>query len=169
MPPWLPEPGYGDFVGERRLTAAQVSLIAEWVKEGGPKGEPSDLPAEPHFTEGWQMGPPDLMVQMAKPYRLGASGSDIFRNFVLPVNLKETRYVRAIELRQGRTAGEAGGLTIRRALANPLAAILAHVVRKRERGQAHSCYHAENDRLHGPAAKSAGSCSRTTGWWRRPQ
>jgi Tfp pilus assembly protein PilF len=101
MPPWLPEPGYGDFAGERRLTAAQLGLIAEWVKQGGPEGEPSDLPAEPHFTEGWQMGPPDLMVQMAKPYRLGPSGSDIFRNFVLPVNLKETRYVRAIELRPG--------------------------------------------------------------------
>ena len=101
MPPWPPEPGYADFVGERRLTDVQVGLIAEWVKQGGPEGEPSDLPAEPQFTEGWQMGPPDLMVQMPKPYRLAASGSDIFRNFVVPVNLKDTKYVRAIELRPG--------------------------------------------------------------------
>src|SRR5437879_13785585 len=33
MPPWLPEPGYGDFVGERRLTAVQLAIIAEWVKK----------------------------------------------------------------------------------------------------------------------------------------
>jgi len=101
MPPWLPEPGFGNFVGERRLTDAQLSLIAEWVKQGNPQGVPADLPPEPHFTEGWQMGPPDLTVQMPQPYQLAASGGDIFRNLVLPVDLKDTRYVRAIELRPG--------------------------------------------------------------------
>ena len=101
MPPWLPEPGFGDFVGERRLTDAQLSLIAEWVKQGTPQGVPADLPPEPHFTEGWQMGPPDLTVQMPQPYQLAASGGDIFRNLVLPVDLTDTKYVRAIELRPG--------------------------------------------------------------------
>ncbi len=101
MPPWLPEPGFGDFVGERRLTDAQLSLIAEWVKQGTPQGVPADLPPEPHFTEGWQMGPPDLTVQMPQPYQLAASGGDIFRNLVLPVDLRDTKYVRAIELRPG--------------------------------------------------------------------
>ncbi len=103
MPPWLPEPGYGDFVGERqlRLTDAELRLIAEWVKEGCPEGNPADLPPAPHFTEGWQMGPPDLIVQIPKPYRLAAGDSDIFRSFVLPVDLKEPKQVRAIELRPG--------------------------------------------------------------------
>ena len=101
MPPWLPEAGYGDFAGERRLTAEQIRLIAEWVKEGSAEGNPADLPPAPHFTEGWQMGPPDLVVQMPKPFRLRASGDDVFRNFVVPVSLKETRYVRAVELRPG--------------------------------------------------------------------
>jgi Flp pilus assembly protein TadD len=101
MPPWLPEPGFGDFVGERRLSDAQLSLIAEWVKQGTPQGVPADLPPEPHFTEGWQMGPPDLTVQMPQPYQLAASGGDIFRNLVLPVDSRDTKYVRAIELRPG--------------------------------------------------------------------
>jgi Flp pilus assembly protein TadD len=103
MPPWLPDPGYGDFVGERRLTDQQLNLIAEWVKAGEPEGEPSDLPAQPQFTEGWQLGPPDLIVQMPTPYRLQATGSDIFRNFVVPINVKETKYIRALELRPGNT------------------------------------------------------------------
>lgn len=47
------------------------------------------------------MGPPDLVVQMPQPYRVPASGGDVFRNFVVPVNVKEPRYVRAIELRPG--------------------------------------------------------------------
>jgi len=40
MPPWLPEPGYGDFDGERRLTGTQLRLIAEWVREGASEGNP---------------------------------------------------------------------------------------------------------------------------------
>jgi tetratricopeptide (TPR) repeat protein len=101
MPPWPPEAGYGDFAGVRRLSADQLRLLAEWVKQGSIEGDPADLPASPHFTEGWQIGPPDMVVQVPKPYRLAGGGGDVFRNFVVPVNLKEARYVRAIELRPG--------------------------------------------------------------------
>jgi Flp pilus assembly protein TadD len=101
MPPWLPAEGYGDFSGEHRLTAAQIEIIAEWVNEGAPEGNAADLPKAPLFTEGWQLGPPDLVLSVATPYRLPAGGTDVFRNFVLPVNIAETRYIRAIELRPG--------------------------------------------------------------------
>src|ERR1700710_1588314 len=36
MPPWLPEPGHGDFAEERRLTDEQIRLIQDWVKLGAP-------------------------------------------------------------------------------------------------------------------------------------
>jgi Flp pilus assembly protein TadD len=101
MPPWPPEPGYGDFAGERRLTDQQLRLIADWVKQGAPEGNSADLPPFPQFSEGWQMGPPDLIVKMPKPYVVAAGGSDIFRNFVVPVDVRETKYVRAVELRPG--------------------------------------------------------------------
>jgi len=101
MPPWPPEPGYGDFLGERRLTAAQIRRISEWVKQGCPEGQPADLPPQPVFIPGWQLGPPDLIVEMPQPYRLPAAGGNVFRNFVLPVKLNKTTYVRAIELRPG--------------------------------------------------------------------
>ena len=101
MPPWSPEPGYGDFASERRLTDAQLGLLAEWVKAGCPQGDRADLPPQPHFTVGWQLGPPDLIVKLAKPYQLAASGSDVFRNFVIPVDVKNTKYVRAVEVRPG--------------------------------------------------------------------
>src|SRR5271154_2962772 len=29
MPPWKAEPGFGDFLGERRLTDAQIALIQD--------------------------------------------------------------------------------------------------------------------------------------------
>ncbi|HZU27456.1 MAG TPA: tetratricopeptide repeat protein [Bryobacteraceae bacterium] len=101
MPPWPPAPGSGDFADERRLTDAQLRTIADWVREGAPEGRPSDLPPAPHFTEGWQLGTPDLIVRMPRPYVVPASGGDVFRNFVIPVDLKSVRYVRAVELRPG--------------------------------------------------------------------
>src|SRR5688500_246036 len=44
MPPWLPEHGYGDFAGERRLTVDQIGLIHQWSAEGAREGNPADLP-----------------------------------------------------------------------------------------------------------------------------
>ena len=127
MPPWPPEPGYGDLAGERRLGDDQIALLRRWVREGAPEGPPAEAPAPPRFTEGWQLGPPDLVVEMHETYTVPAEGGDVFRNFVLPVPMSKgcersgidsraasggsrgraaappcsTRYVRALELRPG--------------------------------------------------------------------
>src|SRR6202521_793968 len=42
MPPWKPEPGKGEFIGDRSLTDAQIRLIHEWVDSGGKEGDPAD-------------------------------------------------------------------------------------------------------------------------------
>jgi Tfp pilus assembly protein PilF len=101
MPPWLPEPGYGEFAQSHRLTDEQLGLLQQWLAEGGREGAPADLPPAPRWTEGWQLGPPDLVVTLPRAYTLAAEGRDVFRNFVLPVPITEPRYVRAIELNPG--------------------------------------------------------------------
>jgi tetratricopeptide (TPR) repeat protein/mono/diheme cytochrome c family protein len=101
MPPWLPEAGYGEFAGERRLSEDEIETLAEWVRQGAPEGEASDRPAPPRFGAGWPLGEPDLVIAMTAAYTLPASGSDVFRNFVLPVPLREARYVKALEIRPG--------------------------------------------------------------------
>jgi Flp pilus assembly protein TadD len=99
MPPWLPEPGYEQFADERRLRDDEIAAIQQWVDGGAVEGSPSDKPPLPAWPRGWQLGQPDLVVQLPEPYRLQATGTDVFRNFVLPVSLASTRYVRGIELR----------------------------------------------------------------------
>src|SRR5262245_12024696 len=47
MPPWLPEPGHGEFIGQRRLRDDQIALIAKWVENGAPEGGPADAPKPP--------------------------------------------------------------------------------------------------------------------------
>ncbi|HWE04127.1 MAG TPA: hypothetical protein VG326_17100 [Tepidisphaeraceae bacterium] len=99
MPPWKPEHGFGDFVGERRLTDAQIATIQQWIKAGRPEGNAADLPPQPTFVEGWLLGEPDLIVKAPKSYTLRAEGSDVLRNFVIPLDLSQDRYVEAVEFR----------------------------------------------------------------------
>ena len=72
-----------------------------WAEAGAPEGDTADLPPAPRFTEGWQLGQPDLVVKVDQPYTLKAVDHDEYRCFVVPLNLKDTKYVRAIELRPG--------------------------------------------------------------------
>ena len=75
--------------------------MAQWVRDGTPEGDTAGLPAPPRFVDGWQLGEPDLVLHMSRPYRLQADGADVFRNFILPVPIRETKYIRAMELRPG--------------------------------------------------------------------
>ena len=112
MPPWLPEPGHGEFAGERRLGDDSIALIAKWVESGAPEGNPADAPKPPTFSGGWQLGTPDLVLTLPEAYVLqpfdSAQGRpqpgtrDVFRNFVIPVPITTTRYVRAVEFRADR-------------------------------------------------------------------
>ena len=99
MPPWQPEPGYGEFIGERRLNVDQIGMLAQWVAEGAIEGNPADLPKVPEWPTGWHLGQPDLVLTMPRPYTLAADGPDVFRMFVIPVPLASNRFVRALELR----------------------------------------------------------------------
>ena len=103
MPPWKPAAPVGAFQGERRLTEAQIDLIARWAALGALEGPRTARPAPPDAGDGWHLGTPDLVVQLPEPYVLAAGTADVYRKFVLPVPLQELRWVRAIELRPGST------------------------------------------------------------------
>ena len=99
MPPWQPAHGLHEFVGERWLPDELISRIGHWVEQGMPEGDPADLPELPNFSDGWQLGEPDLVLQMAATFQLPETGHDVYRNFVLPTGLSEDKWVRAVELR----------------------------------------------------------------------
>jgi Flp pilus assembly protein TadD len=99
MPPWLPERGEFPIVGDRRLTPEQIDLIQRWVKEGRAEGAASDRPATPVFPDGWELGKPDAVVTLEKPYVLKPDQPDVYRNFVLRVPLASGAYVRGVEFR----------------------------------------------------------------------
>jgi len=99
MPPWQPDAQSGPFLDDRRLSERQLALLARWVEQGMVEGDQPDLPAMPKWTDGWQLGEPDLVAQMPRAYELSAEGQDVFRNFILRVPITEARYVKTIEFR----------------------------------------------------------------------
>jgi mono/diheme cytochrome c family protein len=101
MPPWKAEPGFGHFADERRLTDDQFKTIARWIDDGTPEGDAADLPPAPKFVTGWKLGEPDLVVKMDEPYALEAEGPDVYRCFVIPLEVPAGKYLKAVEYRPG--------------------------------------------------------------------
>src|SRR5579862_2440964 len=101
MPPWLPEPQDLKFADELRLSDGQIAVIRRWVEQGEAEGDPRDLPPVPKFVEGWQLGKPDLILTATKPLVLPPQGTDTYWNFIFPVPIEGTKWVKAVEIRPG--------------------------------------------------------------------
>jgi hypothetical protein len=100
MPPWKPVVGYGHFADEKELnlTDAERATIARWVDAGAPPGDPAKIPPPRHFASGWFLGEPDVVLTPDRPYHVAADGEDVYRNFIIPTNFPEGRYVTAAEI-----------------------------------------------------------------------
>jgi len=101
MPPWMPEPGPHRFLDERRLSDADLKTLADWVDAGAPEGDARDLPSLPKFADGWQLGEPDLVVEMPESFTVPADGPDIYQAFVIPLPVETLKWVKAVEFRPG--------------------------------------------------------------------
>ncbi|MBI4519993.1 MAG: thiol-disulfide isomerase [Gemmatimonadetes bacterium] len=105
MPPWKADPHYGTFRNDRLLTDQQIATLVAWADGGATEGDPADLPPAPRFAEGWQIGTPDLILTMAEPFAIPATGTVPWVNlpsseYVVP----EDTWVQAIEVRPGNRA-----------------------------------------------------------------
>lgn len=101
MPPWKAQADFGHFADERRLTDREINLIKRWVASDAPEGDSADLPPPPVFSSGWSLGQPDKVVTMAEPFDVPASGRDVYRAFVVPLDLPEDTYVVGVDFRPG--------------------------------------------------------------------
>ncbi len=99
MPPWKAVHTGIEFAGDRRLSDKQKQQIRQWVAADCPQGKASDIPPPPQFSSDWALGKPDLVVKLAEPFQVPASGRDVYRSFVFPVNLPEDKWIKALELR----------------------------------------------------------------------
>jgi hypothetical protein len=101
MPPWHAAESHGTFSNDRRLSEQEKATLIAWVGSGAPKGEAKDLPPAPKFTDGWEIGTPDAVISMPKPYAVPGEGTIDYQYFQAPTNFTEDKWVQAIEVRPG--------------------------------------------------------------------
>lgn len=99
MPPWHPAPGDVEFRHSRRLSDEQLELFSQWVSAGKRQGDLEKTPALPSYADGWRLGNPDLTVSMSQSFHVPADGRDIYRNFVIPLEVPEDKWLTAIDIR----------------------------------------------------------------------
>jgi hypothetical protein len=129
MPPWLPvEPR---FQHERKLSEPEIATLGKWAAAGAPEGNAAETPKPPLFADGWQLGKPDLEVEMRSPFEVPAEGQDLYQCFVIPSVATNARYVRAVDMRPGSPK------VVHHAL---LFQDLSGTARKRDMGSGYSCF-----------------------------
>ena len=78
------------------MTDREIELLSKWAETSAAEGDLADLPPAQKFSTGWQLGLPDLVVKMPEPFTIPADGRDLYRAFVLPLNVPEDRYVAGV-------------------------------------------------------------------------
>jgi len=99
MPPWTPNPDYKHFAHERVLPSADISTIQNWVAAGTPSGNLNSAPPLPPYSNGTQLGTPDISLSIS-PYTV-TSANDVYRNFELFVGSAQSTTLTAIEVLPG--------------------------------------------------------------------
>ena len=101
MPPWHADRRYGTFSNDLSLTQPEIDTIAAWVTAGAQEGNAADLPPLPEFTEGWQIGTPDMVFEMPVEFEVPASGTVDYQYFDVPTGFTKDMWMQAGEVRAG--------------------------------------------------------------------
>jgi len=101
MPPWHADPAHGEFINDRRLSAADKATLVAWATGGAPEGNPKDLPPAPSYSTEWMIGQPDAVFSMQEDYPIPAQGTVAYQYMVIPTNTTEDKWIQAMEVRAG--------------------------------------------------------------------
>jgi len=101
MPPWHAAAPKGAFSNDRRLSDEERDTLIRWADAGAPRGDPKDLPPAPKFTDGWEIGKPDVVLSMSSEFEVPASGTVPYQFFQVPTNFNEDKWLQAVEVRPG--------------------------------------------------------------------
>jgi hypothetical protein len=99
MPPWSADPHYGKFSNDRSLSQEDMVTLVAWVDGGAAAGNPKDAPTPRQYTEGWQIGKPDVVFELPTPIDVPASGIVDYTYVVIPTNFTEDKWIQFAEVR----------------------------------------------------------------------
>ncbi len=97
MPPWFEDGHTEKFENDRRLTQAQIDMIAAWVDAGAPKGDPKDMPPAHDWVAGWTIPKPDKIYQLPQPFPIPATGVLQYQYVIVPTGFTKDTWVQDVE------------------------------------------------------------------------
>ncbi|MEW6126974.1 MAG: cytochrome c [Acidobacteriota bacterium] len=102
MPPWSPDPQYGEFANDCRLSQADIETVVAWVDQGAKEGNPKDLPPVPEAAKGgWSTGKPDVVFELPQEWTVEPNAPDNYINFWVPTNFAEDKWIQSAEILPG--------------------------------------------------------------------
>ncbi len=108
MMPYQAVKGYGSFHHDYTLKQRDVELLISWIEGGAPRGEAKDYPAEKiqKLIAGseWKLGEPDLILQPEQDIKIVPEDASPNRCLSLPLDLKEDRFLTALDFHPGNGA-----------------------------------------------------------------
>ena len=104
MPPWFADPCCGRFLNNPSLSDREIEALSAWIAAGAPAGNPQNAPPPPHWTEGWNIPPPDFVLRMPKAVELPAAGDVEYTYEILPTDFVEDKWVQMSEVRPSSRA-----------------------------------------------------------------
>jgi hypothetical protein len=99
MPPWMADGGH--WANDPQLSPDEIKMLVNWVDGGSLEGAPGDAPPPLKFLEGWNIGQPDVVLEMPKAFEVPAKGTVEYQWVVIPTGFKEDKWIEALEVRPG--------------------------------------------------------------------
>lgn len=103
MPPWnaapTPENTHTPWLNETTLPARIKADLLSWLNSDRAEGDPQDAPLERRWPHDWEIGSPDLILQIPCPITVQAEGTMPYQSIMVETKLREDRWVSAWEVR----------------------------------------------------------------------
>jgi peroxiredoxin len=105
MPPGQIDNEYvDDFHGVNYITIEETQKLVHWIDSGSINNDDSDPLASLDIAPlKWLGGEPDMVIQIP-PQQVPASGMQEYRNLMIPLQLEEDIWVKAVEFEPGDTS-----------------------------------------------------------------
>jgi len=99
MPPWRATGPLDKYVGDRRLTEEQKSIIISWIDQGAPPGDPSQA-APPVVPDRRGLPRVDSTLSLPAPFT-PPSKADTYRCFVFEWPQQQTKFITGLSIEPG--------------------------------------------------------------------
>jgi hypothetical protein len=104
MPPWFADPKVGHFSDDPSLTPQQIDTLTAWADADATAGDPRDAPPPRHWANGWNIDPPDTVVQMPTPVTIPAHGDVEYTYEIVSTQFTKDMWVQSSEVRPSSRA-----------------------------------------------------------------